>query len=71
MNRVRRDFFANPELEQEWLLRNTWCDDCGKADLGMHSPEEYEEDGRIFVTGKCKVCDSPIASEVVVKQVDE
>ena len=71
MDRVRRDFFANPETEKEWMLKNTWCDACRKADLGMHSPEEYEEDGKVFVTGKCNVCENPIVSEVSVDDVDE
>ena len=71
MNRVNRDFFANPRTEQEWMLRNTWCDACGKADLGMHSPKEYEEDSRVFVTGKCNVCGSPVTSEIVSGNVDE
>ena len=53
------------------MLKNTWCDVCGEADLGMHSPEEYEEDGRVFVAGKCNVCENPVASEIVVENVDE
>jgi len=46
------------------MLNNTWCDECGEADLGMHSPHEYEENGQIFVEGLCRRCGHVVLSEV-------
>ena len=66
--RADRDFYANPQWLQEWQLKNTWCDTCGKADLGMHSPKEYEERGSVYVSGLCNRCGNAVVSEV--SQVD-
>jgi len=30
------------------MLQNTWCDVCGKADLGMSEPQEYEEEKDLY-----------------------
>ncbi len=48
MNTLQRESFARSGSEQEWLLENTWCDECGEADLGMISPQEYAENGDFF-----------------------
>ncbi len=64
MNRIDRDFLERPEVERKWMLGNTWCDRCNKADLGMDSPREYEEHGRIYLEGNCKKCGHGIRSEV-------
>ena len=64
MARKARDFKARPLREQKWMLNNTWCDECGEADLGMHSPHEYEENGQIFVEGLCRRCGRVVLSEV-------
>ncbi|RLE21768.1 MAG: hypothetical protein DRJ65_15360 [Acidobacteria bacterium] len=56
-----------PEMEREWLEENTWCDDCGKPDLGMNPGREYEENGRTFVEGVCKVCGCTVRSEIITK----
>jgi hypothetical protein len=49
------------------MLQNTWCDACGEADLGMNSPREYEEDGRVYVEGQCRKCGREGRSEVIEK----
>lgn len=65
MKRVKRDFQARPEMERQCLLADSWCDRCAKADLGMESPQEYEECGRVYVSGNCKVCGEEVRSEVI------
>ncbi|RLB46615.1 MAG: hypothetical protein DRI90_27190 [Deltaproteobacteria bacterium] len=67
MNRIDRAFDTRPDLEREWLQDNTWCDACGEADLGMTSPYEYEQDGRIYVEGQCRRCGRQVRSEVKVE----
>jgi hypothetical protein len=49
------------------MLQNTWCDTCGEADLGISSPREYEEKGRVYVEGQCRKCGQAVRSEVVEK----
>jgi hypothetical protein len=71
MARIDRDFYANPKWLQDWQSENTWCDTCEQADLGMHSPKEYEEGGRTFVSGLCNNCGNVVTSEVLTIDVDE
>ena len=66
--KIARDFFANSPEDQHWLLRNTWCDTCDAADLGMTDPAEYEEDGHVFVEGRCAKCRGIVRSEVIIKE---
>ena len=68
---MARNFSARSGADQEWLLRNTWCDACRKADLGMIEPIEYEEDGVVFVEGKCSVCGTAVRSSITETEVDE
>ena len=63
-SRVNREFNARSESEREWMSENTWCGRCDQADLGLNAPQEYEEDGKIFIEGKCKQCGDTIRSEV-------
>ena len=51
-------------LERQWLVENSWCDQCNAADLGIDEPSEYEENGHIFVEGICRVCGKRIRSEI-------
>ncbi len=62
--RQKRNFFFRTEAERKWMLKNTWCNHCQKADLGMTSPEEYEEDGKIFIQGTCSKCGAQVVSEI-------
>jgi len=64
MNRTPRDFNAREQLERQWLIENTWCDQCNAADLGIEEPSEYEENGRNFIEGVCRVCGKRIRSEI-------
>jgi hypothetical protein len=64
MARIERNFGDRDAQEQRWLVANTWCDYCAKADLGLTAPVEYEEDGQIFVEGKCKCCGQRTVSSV-------
>jgi hypothetical protein len=59
-----RDFNIRPSDEREWLLENTWCDFCKKADLGMVLSTEYELNGKIYLSGFCKICGNKIISEI-------
>jgi hypothetical protein len=58
-------FSSLEKAEQEWYLRNTWCESCGKADLGIEQPELYLENGEKYISGKCKVCLSLCISTIV------
>ena len=66
---TKRDFHLRPILEQDWLVQNTWCDNCQEADLGLSDPREYEVDGTVFVEGKCKRCNQVVKSTVIEKNI--
>jgi hypothetical protein len=34
----------------------------------MHSPQEYEEDGLIYVEGKCSRCGRAVRTEITEKE---
>jgi hypothetical protein len=62
--RIERDFFSRDEDEQQAFLTQTWCDKCQAADLGMHTPFEYELDKTIFVEGTCSKCGTQVYTEL-------
>jgi hypothetical protein len=64
-----RNFGDRKDWEQRWFLQHTWCDTCGKADLGMKNPHELEEGGHVYVAGSCNVCGSHIQSEVATEDI--
>jgi len=65
--RSHRNLLDRPHDERRWIVENTWCDACGEADLGMSAPQEYEEDGGIYVDGTCKRCGRMVRSEITEK----
>jgi hypothetical protein len=64
MARRERSFSDRPPFEQRFMLENTWCDACEKADLGLRDPLEYEEDGSVIIEGRCRECGAIIQSVV-------
>jgi hypothetical protein len=64
MAHIKRNFSNRGVQDQDWLISNTWCDYCAKADLGLTEPVEYEEDGQIFIEGKCRCCGQPVISSI-------
>ena len=62
--RIVRDFQLRTVDEQRWLSTNTWCETCGKADLGLENPIEYEEGGVVFVLGRCRKCGIVVTSNL-------
>ncbi len=62
-----RNFYDRSQNQQRWLTENTWCAVCGEADLGLTSPGEYEQNGRIFIEGRCSKCGALISSEIIVR----
>lgn len=64
MARITRNFSDRGAEEQNWLVSNTWCDYCAKADVGLTQPIEYEENGQVFVEGKCARCGQRVVSFV-------
>ncbi|MCY0967097.1 hypothetical protein [Parathalassolituus penaei] len=70
MERIERDFFARDAEDQEAFLTQTWCNDCGEADLGMVEPVEYEVEGVVVVEGKCKKCGASILTEIADDDTD-
>lgn len=65
MSREDRDFFMRPDEEQKAFLEQTWCNHCQEVDLGMKDPQEYEEQGRVFIEGVCLKCGNAVTTEVV------
>jgi hypothetical protein len=59
-----KDFNKRSTEEKEWLLNNTWCDHCLKADLGMKNHSEYESNGKTYIEGICVKCSNQIKSEI-------
>jgi hypothetical protein len=67
--RIERDFYKRPEVLRKSFEEDTWCDECGEADLGLIEPHEYEEDGKVFIEGKCRQCGGQVVSEIIVQKV--
>lgn len=67
--RTQRNFYARPAQEQLWLLKESWCDKCKQADLGVVEPEEYEEESEIFVAGKCAECGNSVVTQIAIRSV--
>jgi len=64
MARIKRNFSDRDAQDQRWIVTNTWCNYCTKADLGLTEPVEYEEAGQILVEGKCKRCGQRVISSI-------
>jgi len=64
-----RNFYNRPPEERRWFEEETWCDECSQADLGLVEPREYEEDGVVFIEGKCRNCGSRVVSEIVEQKL--
>jgi len=62
---INREFSERKSQDREWLLQNTWCGYCGKADLGMERPTEFEINGKIYLSGFCSICGHEIKSEII------
>ncbi len=65
MTRKLRNFYDRSPSERDFLMNDTWCDYCQKADLGLDNPLEYEIDGKLFVEGVCKKCSKKVKTEVI------
>jgi hypothetical protein len=63
-----RDFNQRTEEERQLMTDDTWCDSCGKPDLGLIEPNEYEEDGKIFIAGKCRACGADVVTEIIEEE---
>jgi hypothetical protein len=66
--RIVRDFLARTSPEQQWLCENSWCASCAEADLGIDEPVEYEEDGQVFLEGRCRAC-GVLVCTLLIEQV--
>ena len=67
MSKIPLNFLARSDNERQWIMENTWCDECGEADLGMDSPQEYKDRGKIYVEGNCLRCGGVVRSEICEK----
>jgi hypothetical protein len=65
MTRRRRDFYCRDSSERVWMLESTWCEDCRLPDLGIDDPTEFEEDGLVYIEGRCRICGCRLTSEIV------
>jgi len=66
-----RNFFARPADEQRAFSKESWCDSCGEADLGIASPVEFEKDGKVYVEGKCPRCGTRVITEILEIDCDD
>ncbi|WP_210397839.1 hypothetical protein [Motiliproteus sediminis] len=64
MARIERDFSQRPAEEQQDFLTQTWCNDCMEADLGMTAPQEFEQNGVVYIVGRCKRCGGEVTTEL-------
>ena len=69
--RVHRQFDLRSDAERQWMLDNTWCNNCNAADLGMSNPREYGVDDKIYVEGDCNQCGQPVVSEIDTRDLPE
>lgn len=65
------DFESLDEIEKRFYLEETWCDSCGKADLGIENIGIFVEGSKKVVVGNCRVCGSDCRSEIVSVEVKE
>lgn len=63
------DFSKLDVSDQEWFLKETWCDKCNEADMGMVEPILYIENGKNYIEGKCAVCGEAQRAEVIENQL--
>lgn len=56
MNKKILNFEDLPNLEKEIYLKDTWCNQCNKVDLGITNPIMYKENGKTYISGNCMVC---------------
>lgn len=63
--RIERDFLARPRDEQQLLLRFSYCDWCEIEGFKMLSPQEYEINGEVFLSGYCPVCSGECITEIL------
>ncbi|MDH5630912.1 MAG: hypothetical protein OEY96_12245 [Gammaproteobacteria bacterium] len=71
---MSKEYLAFEDLDEhtkEWLLQETWCDQCEKPDLGMTEPVMYVENGKTYVEGKCSICSVSQKSQIITKEFDE
>jgi len=71
MTRKERNYSLRSSFERSCFEEDTWCDGCKAADLGLVEPHEYEEDGIVFIEGKCRSCGGRVVSEIINKDVSE
>jgi hypothetical protein len=71
MTRKERDYSLRSQVERVGFEKDTWCDKCQEADLGLIEPREFEENDRIFIEGKCLSCGGRVVSEIIIKDVPE
>ncbi|MCT7358520.1 MAG: hypothetical protein COB09_08815 [Thalassobium sp.] len=70
MERTERDFYARDKEDQDAFLSQTWCNNCMEADLGMVEPVEFEQEGVIFIEGKCAKCGESVTTEIADDSTD-
>src|SRR5689334_12744530 len=62
--RKLRSFLMTSGDGRHWLVEETWCEDCGEADLGIDEPVESEERGARRISGRCAACGAAVRREV-------
>lgn len=71
MSRKYIEFEILDDADQEWFLKETWCDICDQADLGIINPKIYSENGKEYIEGKCRVCGESQISEIIIRHKNE
>jgi hypothetical protein len=66
-DRIGRDFSSRDEWDQLDLVSVMWCDYCGKDNVGIDEPDEYEVSGVVYLEGECQECGQTIVSTIPEK----
>ena len=70
MERIERDFYARDKDDQDAFLSQTWCNTCMEVDLGMKEPQEFEQNGGVYIEGKCAKCGDLVTTEIADDDTD-
>jgi len=65
------DIDSLSEIEKKWFLNETWCSNCGKADLGIIEPKLYIENDTMYISGKYIDCGTVCVAKITEKHVNQ
>ena len=63
-DRISRDFSSRDEWDQLDLVSVMWCDYCGRDNVGIDEPDEYEVNGVVYLEGECRECGQTVVATI-------